>query len=77
MRDYRSIEQVKAKVETKNMDIPTSSCRVRQTRRKRRTRPAADRFHGEYFCTNLCYNNRPVEKIILYSSSLHNNKIPH
>lgn len=46
MRDYRSIEQPKTRVETKVMDIP--SCRVRQTRRKRRTRPAVDRFHDLY-----------------------------
>lgn len=46
MRDYRSLEQAKLKSDTENMDIPNVG-RVRQARRKRRTRPAADRFHGK------------------------------
>jgi len=53
MRDYRSIEQIKPKSERHGtagvelcapIDIPSS--KIRKARRKRRSRPAVERFHG-------------------------------
>lgn len=58
MRDYRSIEQIKPKSERHGtagvelcapIDIPSS--KIRKARRKRRSRPAVERFHDLYEST--------------------------
>lgn len=45
MRDYRSVDF--ARTETKTIDIPNIHIDQRK-RRKRRSRPATERFHGEF-----------------------------
>lgn len=70
MRDYRSIESTKkGQAESKTIDIP--SCPARQTRRKRRSRPAAERFHGKLLLNGSCTHFLPLASMMSSDYSIY------